>query len=260
MAQDDTFGTNGAFMEGGNAVEPLAAQVLTMLSERQAVSAAGVRQIALDFLGRAILARDSFDAVRVLDELRGYRLTLDAIIDLYIPHAAMQLGDKWLSSDLSFADVTIGALRLQSLLGEASHGVIGIGQPPSNALTALVVVPEGEQHFLGASVVAAQLRRIGCDVTLAISETQKMILARIAGDKPDMVLWSCSRALALEYVTKTVKKIRSSVEHAPVLALGGPVRGKPDGIREQTGVDLVTSVATDVVGFCAKRKRALGRS
>lgn len=260
MAQDDTCGSNGSFLEGVRGVEPLAAQVISMLRERQAVSAAGLRQIALDFLGRAVLAKGTFDPVCVLDELRGYRLTLDTIIDLYIPQAAIHLGDMWMCSDITFADVTVGALRLQSLLGEASNEVIGIAPPPVDALNALVVVPDGEQHFLGASVVAAQLRRAGCDVTVAISETHKMILARVIGDKPDMILWSCSRVLALEPVTKTVKKIKSSVDHVPVLAIGGPLRGKADGIRERTGVDLVTNVATDVMAFCTKRKRALGRS
>ena len=77
--------------------------------------------------------------------------------------------------------------------------------------------------------------------------------------QPDMVLISCSRIAALETVTRTVKKIRSSADPAPVIALGGPIRGNADGIRDQTGVDLVTNTATDVVGFCTKRKKALGR-
>lgn len=259
MTQDDTFGTNGSLMESSNGVEPFAAQVISMLCERQTVSAAGVRQIALDYLVRAVLAKDRFDAARILDELRGFRLTLDTVIDLYIPQTAIQLGDMWMCSDISFADVTIGALRLQSLLGEASNGLVWVGQAPTDALHALIVVPEGEQHFLGASVVAAQLRRTGCDVSLAISETQAQLLARVKSDKPDMVLLSCARPSALESVSKTVKRIRATVENAPVLALGGPLRGNADGIKEQTGVDLVTKIATDVVGFCAKRKKALNR-
>ena len=258
MAQDDTFGTNAALSESGTGIEPLASQVISMLCERQTVTAAGVRQIALDYLGRAVLSKSGFDAACILDELRGFRLTRDTIVDLYIPQAAVQLGDQWMCSDVSFADVTIGALRLQSLLCEASDGLVWAGQAPSDALEALIVVPEGEQHFLGASVVAAQLRRTGCDVSLAISETADQVTARVVMDKPDMVLISCARIDALALVTKTVKQIKAATDSAPVLAIGGPLRGNLDEIRKQAGVDLVTNVATEVVGFCAKRRRALG--
>jgi methanogenic corrinoid protein MtbC1 len=258
MAQDDTFGTNSSYAESSNGVESLAAQVITMLCESQTVSAAGVRQIALDYLGRSLLARDGFDAARVLDELRGYRLTVDAIIDLYIPQAALLLGEMWKRSDITFADVTIGSLRLQALLGEASHGLVWIGQTPTNALHALIVVSEGEQHFLGASVVAAQLRRSGCDVSLSISETRKQILSRVKSDHPDMILLSCARLGALETITKTVKNIKAIGDRTPVLALGGAVRGKIDAIKKQTGVDMVTNSATEVLSFCVKRKKALG--
>ncbi|MFL4472216.1 B12-binding domain-containing protein [Tateyamaria armeniaca] len=259
MAQDDTFGTSASFTEGGNGIEPLAGQVISMLCERQTVTAAGARQIALDYLGRAILNNTGFDAARILDELRGFRLTPDAIVDLYIPQAAIQLGDQWMCSDITFADVTIGALRLQALLGEASNGLIWVGQSPNDALHALIVVPEGEQHFLGASVLAAQLRRAGCDVSLAISETNEQITARALVDKPDMVLMSCARIDALASVTKTVKKIKAATDQAPVFAIGGPLHGDVDGIKKKTGVDIVTSVATEVVGFCAKRQKALGQ-
>lgn len=260
MTQDDTFGTNSSFTEGGNGLEPLAAQVISMLCERQTVSATGVRQIALDYLCRAVLAKGAFEPAHVLDGMRGFRLTLDAVIDLYIPQAAKYLGDMWMSSEISFADVTVGALRLQSLLGEASNGLIWVGQPMADALNALIVVAEGEQHFLGACVLAAQLRRMGCAASLSISETPDQLIARVVGDQPDMVLMSCARPDALETVAKTVKKIKSKVEHAPVLALGGPVRGDIDRLKEQTGVDLVTKNAADVIGFCTKRKKALGLS
>ncbi|WP_299374106.1 cobalamin-dependent protein [uncultured Tateyamaria sp.] len=257
MTHDEQYGRTRQADVASADLEPLAAQVISMLCERQTVSAAGARQVAVDYLVRACVAPAGFDPVQVLDELRGFRLTLDAVIDLYIPQAAEMLGDLWKSSDLDFAGVTVGALRLQVLLGEAAVTVERTGIAREVALQALVVVPEGEQHFLGACVLAAQLRRLGCEVAVSISETRRQITTRVICDQPDMVLISCARIAALESVSRTVKKIKSSVERVPVLALGGPLRGNADGIRDQTGVDLVTNTATDVVGFCTKRKKAL---
>ncbi|WP_299147413.1 hypothetical protein [uncultured Tateyamaria sp.] len=259
MAHDDPHGTTRSGFELSTDLEPLASQVISMLRERQTVTTAGARQVAVDYLLRATSARTGFDPCLVLDEMRGFRLTVDAIIDLYIPQVAFALGELWLSSDMSFADVTIASLRLQALLSEASLGLNGAHADDPGTIHALVVVPEGEQHFLGASVVAAQLRRLGGDVSLSISETRKQVMARVICDQPNMVLFSCARIAALESITRTVKTIRASVDTPPVLALGGSVRASAEGMKGQTDVDLVTKSAADVYGFCTKRMKALGQ-
>ncbi|WP_052249768.1 cobalamin-dependent protein [Tateyamaria sp. ANG-S1] len=258
MTQDDPFGPTRH--PSGRACEhaALASEVISILNDRQGVSSSGARQVALDYLVRAVIKRVEFDARLVLDEMGAYRLTHDALIDIYIPKAAEHLGALWMTSDLDFAAVTIGALRLQALLGEAAQSVSRGQVDMTNILHALVVVPESEQHFLGASVVAAQLRRLGCDVRVSINESQQQVVDRVVHDHPDMVLFSCARAVGLETVCGTVKKIRHNGDPVPVLALGGAFSGLTDGIKKQTGVDLVTNTAKDVVGFTTKRQKALG--
>ncbi|WP_147113461.1 cobalamin-dependent protein [Tateyamaria sp. syn59] len=258
MTQDDPFGTTRGSIGRSCDHAALASEVISILNDRQVVSRAGARQVAMDYLVRAVTRRVEFDARLVLDEMAAYRLTNDALIDIYIPKAAEHLGALWMTSDLDFAAVTIGALRLQALLGEAAQGLSRNHADMTNVLHALVVVPEAEQHFLGASVVAAQLRRLGCDVSVSINEAQQQLVDRVAYDRPDMVLFSCARPLALETIRGTVKKIRHNGDPAPVLALGGAFSGVTDGIKKQTGVDLVTNTAKDVVGFTTKRQKALG--
>ena len=259
MAHDDQFGTARMERGSGREVDDFASHVISVLCERQPESTAtGTRQFILDYLVRIIVSPRHFDPVLTLDELRGYRLTLDAIIDLYIPRAAARLGELWIQSELTFADVTIGALRLQAVLGEAASDQSMTGQSGStDAFSALIIVPKDEQHFLGATVVAAQLRRLGCDTSLSFSETNSQIVDRCRFDNPDMILFSCARPEALETVSKTIKRIRRSMDPAPVIALGGAVRGDIDQMALITGVDLVTNAAKDVVGLCTKRLKAL---
>ncbi|WP_415922622.1 B12-binding domain-containing protein [Tateyamaria sp. SN6-1] len=259
MAQDDPFGTTRALTGRNTHLEPLASEVISVLCERQTTAPSGARQVVVDYLLRAVATRSSFDPTLVMEELRGYRLTIDAIIDLYIPEVATRMGEMWKTSDMDFASVTVGALRLQSLLSEASSNLARVNLSGVNAPFALVVVAEGEQHFLGASVVAAQLRRLGCDVSLSIAEAPKQITNRVLYDQPDMILMSCAQVSGLETVVRNVKKIRSVVDPSPVIALGGAMRGDLDGIRKKTGVDLVTKSAKDVVGFYMKRHKALSR-
>lgn len=258
LAQDDdTYGTpRGAAPDQGDA-NGLASRVISLLCDRQIQTKSGARKFILDYLLRLVLRDHDFNAGSVLAELRGHRLTLDAIIDIYIPLTAETLGEMWVQSELDFARVTVGSLRLQALLGEASAEAMFVQRADPTELGALVIVPNGEQHFLGAHVVAAQLRRLGVAVSLSFCETDQVILARVEMDAPDMILMSCARAEGLETIQRTVKKIKRAVSPAPVMAIGGPLRGDSEGIRKQADVDLVTSKAKDVVGFCAKRMKAL---
>ncbi|MBY5935459.1 cobalamin B12-binding domain-containing protein [Tateyamaria omphalii] len=258
MTQDDPFGPTRHPIGRACDQAAFASEVISILNDRQVVGASGARQVALDYLVRAVIKRVDFDARLVLDEMRAYRLTNDALIDIYIPRTAEHLGELWMTSDLDFAAVTIGALRLQALLGEAAQSLSRNHADMTNVLNALVIVPESEQHFLGASVVAAQLRRLGCDVSVSINESQQQVVDRVGYDRPDMVLFSCARAVGLETIRGTVKKIRHNGDPTPVLALGGAFSGFTDGIKKQTGVDLVTNTAKDVVGFTTKRQKALG--
>lgn len=259
MTQDDQNGGDRRADHADRPSEPLAAQVISMLRERQTTGPSGARQMVVDYLVRAVSSPGPFDAKLIMEEMRAYRLTVDAIIDLYIPETAARLGELWLDAHLDFASVTVGALRLQALLGEASAELAHLAHHGHDALHALVIVPEGEQHFLGASVVAAQLRRIGCDVSLSISEPAEQIPLRVVHDAPDMVLISCARLAALELVAGAVRKIQRYADTDPVIAVGGPLRADPDGVKNKTGVDLVTNTAKDVVSFCVKRRKALSR-
>lgn len=259
MAQNDSFSTRRAGMALESEVGTFASEVISVICDRQAPSPSGARQFTLNFLVRAVTSTQHFDPGLVLDELRGHRLSTDLIIDLYIPEAAVCLGDQWIRSDIDFATVTIGALRLQAILAEAASDRMLYGARMTPEHTALIVVPRGEQHFLGASVVSAQLRRLGCDVATSFAETEAAIVNRVIYDQPEMVLFTCSRVAGLEAIAKAVKKIRRHVNPAPVLALGGALRGDFAAIREKTNVDLVSKVAKDVYGFCAKRVKSLDK-
>jgi methylmalonyl-CoA mutase cobalamin-binding subunit len=238
-------------------INALAQEVIGMVFDRQATSPSGARQYIFDYMLRAILRVGEFDSSLVLAELRGRRLHPDVLIDVYIPLVACELGEMWLRSDATFSEVTIGALRLQSLLSEASAEHVDFTRHDPKAMSALVVVPEAEQHFLGALVAAAQLRRLGVNVTTAICENDASILAEVEDQGLDMVLFSCARLEALEVVGRSVKKIRTMGKSAPVLALGGSLRGDAAGIRRKTDVDLFTQSVKEVVSFCTKRRQAL---
>ncbi|MBW4708284.1 cobalamin B12-binding domain-containing protein [Roseobacter sp. YSTF-M11] len=259
MTQHEHLTTRGLQRHRPEHVDAFASTVISVLRDRQVVCSDGVRQFVLEHLVRAILVRGEFDPRLVMEELRGHRLSIDKIIDLYIPKAACVLGQSWVDDDVSFADVTIGAMRLQSLLGEASsQGDLDFAAD-DRRLHALVVLPQCQQHFLGVSVVAAQLRRIGCEVTQSFDEPLGALNARLMEERPDLILISCARLETLETVSETVQTIRATLSTGPVIALGGGVLDEVENLKERTGVDIVTNDAKDVVSFCSRRNKTLRR-
>ncbi|MEO0937405.1 MAG: cobalamin-dependent protein [Pseudomonadota bacterium] len=234
----------------------LASRVISVLRDRQSTTSDGARRFILDHLMRSICSGGSFDAQVALDILRGHRVPLDRVIDVYIPQAAERLGEMWSDDEIGFATVTVATMRLQGLLAEVSAEIFY--QPNATHIyRALIVVPKSEQHFLGASVVAAQLRRRGCETQLSFAEEHRVLLRRAQVEHADMILFTCSQVAGLESIGQSVLGIRNALAKPPVLAVGGTVRAKPEVVQEVTGADLVTTDVKDVIAFCAKRRRAM---
>lgn len=234
----------------------LAESAVSMLSQRQTTSTAGTRQFVLDHMIRAVCSRAGFDAAAMLDELRGHRLSVDALIDIYVPAAARLLGDMWKRDNIDFATVTVGSLRLQSLLSTASVESLDFIRPVDDALSMLIVVPLGEDHSLGAFILAAQLRRLGTRVELSFCESRPDLVSRFLCDTPDMVLFSASRRATLESIARIVLDFSHVSADLPPLVVGGCLTETDDVAKDISGADLVTRNARDAVTLAAARRRA----
>lgn len=255
MTQDGQIRPAGSDAYRASGTDRLAAHVISVLQQRQAPQQQGVRQFIFDYLVRSVVYQPEFMPDLVLAELRGFRLNVDTIIDVYVPAVAYHLGEMWVRSEITFAQVTIGALRLQSILSEATQDYISVGLPSTADLTLLFVVPDGEQHFLGASVATAQLRRLGCNVNVSFGEDDETIVSRLLHVPHDAVLFTCARTAGLETITQTVFSVRNLVRPAPLLFLGGAIVGDKNTVKEKTGVDEVTNTTTDVVSLCLHKRK-----
>lgn len=255
MSTDNRTDARGAQRYRPEKVDAFASTVISVLRGRQVVSFEGLRQFVLDHMERAVLNRGSFSPEALLVELRGHRLMVDEIIDHYVPTVARMLGVQWEEDQISFADVTIGTMRLQALVSVASMSPCFDRGAGVTCLNALVLVPQGEQHFLGASVLAGQLRRINCDVQMSYDEDMQLLTARLMREVPDLVLISCARRETLESVADTVQTIRSVMADNTVVAVGGTIKMSPEAIAERTGADIVTNVAGEAVAFYTDRAK-----
>lgn len=178
---------------------------------------------------------------RLLDEFRAALVPLEDVATLYVPEAARLIGAAWDTDRVSFSEVTIGMARLQGLIHELQSEFTADQVDPSNISTVLLIVPPGEQHTLGALIVAMGLRRRGVSVRVLFSPGLSDLSRLISTTRFDAALITVGCAERLEISTKLVKTLNSLTKGKMRVAIGGAaVSGREDELAK-TGADLVTN-------------------
>ena len=128
----------------------------------------------------------------------------------------------WIEDRASFVDVTLGASRLQAVYresGDEGHDrlldrTIPLGQ------SVLMVVPDFEQHSLGAFSAADQLRRYGLWVRMAIGLDQQELGRLVNYGGFSMVGLTVGSSKTLEHVTGLIDYLRANVSICPPISSG----------------------------------------
>lgn len=169
------------------------------------------------------LAGDARQLSRHVDAVSDRGVGLDVVLlDLLAP-AARLLGERWLSDETSFADVTIGLARLHRLLHELVDVDADLDAslaPSPRTRRALLVPAEGEQHSFGLLMVETFLRRAGWEVWPGAADAARLVRRRHF----DVVGISASSEARLDAVAGLIREVRRASCNAGVAVLvGGPV-------------------------------------
>ena len=231
----------------GRPVETLASQALTFLARHRFAGSGVVSERQVTKLQAAVLAQNPEQRDRVVSDMREDGVSLEEIIDLYIPAVARNLGEQWCSDGLGFADVTIASARLQGLVRDLAEEVAPIG--PRTAGVAVVVLSD-EYHTLGALILATQLRRLGISVRLMIGLGSGQALSELQASRYDAVLISASHSESLAKLAKFVKNLRKQTERNMPVVIGGPIVELATDVQVATGADAVTSDLEEALRAC----------
>ncbi len=180
--------------------------------------------------------RSRFD--QAVAQFLGRGTTAEDIANHHVPTVARALGQAWLDDRLEFASVTIACARLQGYLrtkGLQWAEKASLGRLPTSNV--LLVVPDFEQHTLGATLLAGQLRAQGVWVTLQLNVRTDEIERLVAQRKYDAVLISSSRNQTLELLEPFVSNTRNGASNAPIVIGGNVLEQTPDVLSE-TGADF----------------------
>lgn len=187
----------------------------------------------------------------LLRALQGSRVRPETVMDNYIPTVARMLGDAWVADEMTFAEVTIAASRLQALLRELSPKREECATADLDRPEVAVVIPENEDHTLGGMVLTGQLRRMGVSVRLYAGEPDIAVFRDLSRRNPDAMLISAAHGERLSRLRAMVDSLRDAVELPTPIVIGGAVLVTAENVRQRTGADFALSDAREALIACA---------
>lgn len=226
----------------------LAKEALEQLASLQVRKVEVIDPETLQSLLAAILGVSGDDTAGLMQMMAVQKVKPEVLATLYIPEVARMLGTGWNEDRLSFVEVTIGTARLEGLLHEVGPH-IGV-RKAEVALSALILVPQAEQHTLGAYVLALDLRRAGHEVTIRIAPTAAELTQVVHATRFDRVLISVACQSGLMSSAALIKTLRL-VSRSPLRILVGGAIDCPDAVLlETTGADgVVRDISSALADF-----------
>jgi MerR family transcriptional regulator, light-induced transcriptional regulator len=204
-------------------------------------------------MAKAAMAEDPAQLASLAREMRAARVPIDTIVDVTIPDAARELGRCWAEDRIGFSFTSIGTARLQSLLRDLMRtGTAPILSGLSDAQPALlIVVPEGEQHTLGALIASAQFSRMRYDTVLSLCESVARLRMRLRAERFAAVCLSISRVETLESAGELTEIVRKACDYPVKIMVGGAAieAAEHSGI----GADAVTNDLPGALRLCGLR-------
>ncbi|MEL6410042.1 MAG: cobalamin B12-binding domain-containing protein [Pseudomonadota bacterium] len=234
------------------AIRFLVESALNTVMAKAASEAPRTRREWVERLTDALIADDDSSYRNVIAMLGASGTSPEELFQTIVPEAAWLLGDHWVNDRVTFVDVTVGASRLQRLFRE--HEADSAGRGPDRliplAQSVLIVVPQFEQHALGAFVTADFLRREGLHVHMAVGLSTAELLEHIRSEKFSMVGLTLATERVLNKTAKLVNVLREEADLIPPIVAGGRLVGEDQASVLQTGVDFAVANAKQAIERC----------
>lgn len=196
-----------------------------------------VRQTA-EWMANQVVSRN-YDQMGVVDALARRGCSRELVVDFCIPMAARILGDEWVRDLRNFAQVTLGTARLGEILKEL--GLSTRDCPGQDSAAILLVACRGEQHILGAQVLADQLCRRKQQVKLIVDAAWQDVLKLCQTGDFSALMFTCAGIHALPQLTESVNKVRQFVGEGLPIIIGGQMVEIDAKNLSRLPVDLVSN-------------------
>lgn len=186
----------------------------------------------------AFLASEEDRRHEVLLRLRQDGLSTDDLIDHIVPATARLMGERWFADEISFADVTIGAARLQEAVRAMARSDVK-SQMADDAPAILFIIPRPEHHTLGTFVAADQCQRLGYSVDVAVDCHPRQVAEMLRKRRYRMVGITASGRRTLASARELVDIIRLTVTRVTPIVVGGSILDTDIDVLKVTGANFI---------------------
>jgi len=207
----------------------------------------------LDEMQAALTQPNPKNITQLLGAMRRAGIRDADIADFYIPVVARRLGEAWVNDVMQFTQVTVGMANLHTMLRTLDSSWCMPERAPFGTMGEIcIIVPQGVQHSLGASILAGQMRRAGYDVRLGTDLNLDEIARFVSSPATMGVMVSGSLWEPLDFLRSVVKKVREGNPWAPIL-VGGNILERDCDLCAVIGADHATNDWQTALSFCAQR-------
>ncbi|MFN3824400.1 MAG: B12-binding domain-containing protein [Pseudorhodobacter sp.] len=241
--------------EGG--LKTIASWAMGQIAARRSRDDLPMRADLMRALVQASISPSTQAMTALASDLFRQKISAEDFADRYITAAAEEMGRAWAEDRMSFAEVTMGMARLQSLLrdlGNMWSADLSVGAGGA-ARSVLIVMPAFEQHSLGALLLMGQLRRRGVSVALALGVPASDICRRVRASRFDAVLISVACVDRLADLAEFVTAARAGGCALPPVVVGGGILNHPADVKAETGADAALKDVEQVLRFCSLLER-----
>jgi len=228
------------FAPGETGIAQFAMQVVSLMVGDNAHSEQPPRTDVLDLLIRGARTGDPATLSALLGEFRRLRIPAEVVVDVYLPAAANAIGAQWHADEIDVLDCTIAMSRMQNLLRALGRAWRADASDEDGVASVLMVVPENEQHILGAMIATAQLRRFGVSVAVRLAPTWPQLEELFGARRFDAVFIHAANLESLDYCATLIKNMRRVGKIDLPVVVGGSVPLSADEVTRRTGADLMT--------------------
>ncbi|MEL7253010.1 MAG: hypothetical protein AAGL23_02475 [Pseudomonadota bacterium] len=252
MAESQSTPSSEPIKAHSPALQLLAEAALRTLAAKGGANAPQTHDQWVHFLCNAVLADGDVKHELAVTQLMGSGATSDDVLHVLVPAVARRLGEMWVGDEASFVDVTIGSSRLQSMFKmreEEVHPLL-TRRELRDGDTALMVVPEFEQHTLGAFVAADELRRAGIWARIGLLISAEEVCDLLRTNHFAMLGLSVGSRDSVDRVAEFINYIRNNTKNVPPVVVSGNVVDRLDNVCAGKGADFVVSSVQEAIDCC----------
>jgi methanogenic corrinoid protein MtbC1 len=159
------------------------------------------------------------------------------LVNLLAP-AARYLGELWETDVCSFADVTIGMLRLNTVMRVVGQAFEAEASTLQAGPRALLIQAPGEQHGLGIAMLAGFFRRSGWNVQSAPVADRTELTALVKRDWFSLAGLSVACSNRLDSLGADISAIRAASRNPAIaIMVGGFAFGEHPQLAAMVGAD-----------------------